>query len=63
MVDSGLFFVLAETIEEASVENNYFKGKHYIVCSSQILVNWIISFIKKLCFTIRHNKTLPNIFT
>ena len=59
MVDSGLFFVLAETIEEASVENNYFKGKHYIVCSSQILVNWIISFIKKLVLQLDTTKHYP----
>ena len=59
MVDSGLFFVLAEIIEEASVENNYFKGKHYTVCSSQILVNWIISFIKKLVLQLDTTKYYP----
>ena len=59
MVDSGLFFVLAEIIEEASVENNYFKGKHYTVCSSQILVNWIISFIKKLVLQLDTTKHYP----
>lgn len=59
MVDSGLFFVLAEIIEEASVENNYFKGKHYTVCSSQILVNWIISFIKKFVLQLDTTKYYP----
>ena len=59
MVDSGLFFVLAEIIEEASVESNYFKGKHYTVCSSQILVNWIISFIKKLVLQLDTTKYYP----
>lgn len=59
MVDSGLLFVLAEIIEEASVENNYFKGKHYTVCSSQILVNWIISFIKKLVLQLDTTKRYP----
>ena len=59
MVDSGLFFVLVEIIEEASVENNYFKGKHYTVCSSQILVNWIISFIKKLVLQLDTTKYYP----
>ena len=59
MVDSGLFFVLAEIIEEAPVENKYFKGKHCIVCSSQILVNWIISFIKKLVLQLDTTKRYP----
>lgn len=59
MVDSGLFFVLAEIIEEAPVENKYFKGKHCIVCSSQILVNWIISFIKKLVLQLDTTKYYP----